>query len=165
MPVTPTGTLSLMLSRTRQIIAGSGTFQDVVEADDEAEALLSVFYHSVEDEDTARPYAIVRLMNDEDGQQISNTGYQFDGMILVEFHFDIPAEYIGNYSDSYLWFTNQIGAIISEITVLTRTGNVTNNYIAFHAISQGPLGLVDPVEHGNKHFGVSSWVMTVRSRP
>lgn len=161
MSLSPTGSLSLALSRARQIVAGSSTFQAVVEADDETAALASVFYHSVEDEDTVRPFAVVRMMNDEDVQRISSTGFQCDGMMVVEFHFDIPAEYT-DFSDKYIWLLNQIGQIKDEILTLARNPNQTNNYLAVQSMTQGPLGIVDPVEVREQSIGVSSWLMSAR---
>ena len=179
MPVTPTGPLSLMLSRAAEILAASPSFRAVVGAGNESQALAKIHYPCVnwerDRDDTTplptRPLAIIsRVYGDE--FRIDNRGAR-DGTLTFSFEFPVSTSFLASGdADSLvladaqgaeLQYLNDVGAILLDLINLSnavKAGGGNYGRIVDIDMSVPPMLAELDIENGGPQlFFTSAWIV------
>ena len=126
MAVTPTGFLSTPVDTLRTMLANSAAFQTWVGAADATAAKARIYPFTIDEGSYTRPYAIVTF--GDGGFSLNNVGtgaadsFQDRGQLRIFFEANVSAGNQGNHADSVYEFTNQIGAVLSDIAALAVSG-------------------------------------------
>lgn len=148
MALAASGLLSVPLDAAERLVASSSTFQTVTGAGSEAAAL--AFVHRAEGLDelsadgesiiNARPRAIVYYGDQMERTKIGVGDWTGEGTLLLAFQFatsstyevtedDNPTEEKAKEDDAIFEFTNNIGAIVSEMEANSGGSDGTNGYL------------------------------------
>lgn len=129
---TPSGIVSLPMTKLADLLANSATFQDIVGATTAANALERIHYFEASDEETEensgqlihpRSRAIIdglprnwERRRDGAGEWSGTAG------LVLSLELSLPSEYSDSPKEEAIWFGNKLGAIVSEMEVLTESG-------------------------------------------
>lgn len=134
-----------------QLVASSTTFQEIVDAATEAEALDFVHYPMASDQRDSetgqlvspRPRAIIDWGDSYEWTNIGTGEWRDSGSVMISFEFPVKAEDDGSFKDEAVEFGNQIGAILSEMAVKVESGTGTYANARTFSLIQPPATLVD----------------------
>lgn len=150
-----TGLLGLPLKHLALQVAASATFQAVTETDSEAEALDCISVGAADDTAIVPPRAIIRWPDESTIGQISRTGYDWSGSILLTFEFPGNPDHRDSFEDSYIDFCNHVGEVIREVLNLSGTAG----YLDVRTIKIGPIGQAVLEENQGAEFFVCHTVV------
>ena len=135
--------------RLKRLLAASATFQTLVGAADETAALNSIF--CPEALDITYPRAIVHPNGNMRGRKVGTALWANEGDASVTIEAEVPASDAGDVQDEMLWFSNRIGAMVSEMQTLAGRGQSVAGESHLNVIrwSQQDIGRdeVTEVEH------------------
>ena len=155
------------LVNARTLLAGSATFQSLVEAEDAAEAAERIYIPVLEPPETVdpetnwlsqvRPFAVIDQGDDRQMVAADTDTYDDGGTVLVHLEADVPEAYQGETTAQHAaaarWFYKLVGDVWSEILDLGNQGG----YLAVDHVRllSGPArpDLADRAEEGD-HFQV-----------
>lgn len=170
MAVTHTGFLSLPLLGLAKLVADSTTFRTLVGAANQAAALASIFYGLAETNPHSVPTrAIIRHLDALEMELVSPTIQSGNMALVLTFELEIPAAPGGGDSferkgDEYVWATNRVGAIVSEMATLAANAHATNGYVVMQQVSLGGFGWLDPKESNGLKIIGCEWFVHVPLR-
>jgi PKD repeat protein len=109
-----TGPMGIPLSKLRELIGASDTFQTWVGADDDAEGRARVYVGMNAEEDLERPFALVWPA--EILKTVIATGgvATCTGKLVAWFEGEVPELYRAS-ANATLWFANLVGAILNDM--------------------------------------------------
>ena len=152
---TPTSIFVKPLALMAQLVASSATFQDLVDAANEDEALAHVHYPMASDQrddDTQqmvhpRPRAIVDWGGDYSYWMEGTREWKDTGLVSLSFEFPVLSEDDGGMKDEAIEFGNKIGAIIEEMGVNSglNTADGSGTYVNLRRfdLAQPPATVTD----------------------
>ena len=138
--VSPTGLLALVVSKTRSALAASASFQALVVAADATEALDSIYFDYISQQDeneltsvAPMPRAIVRLNDKSTLELLTVDSCESSGTVQVILESTVPEDYQQASDDSaadrkakidaeVLWWLNTISGIPKEMQVASMSG-------------------------------------------
>lgn len=93
--------------------------------------------------DPSPPTCFVRFLADDDFGQVSTTGFDLRGMILMTFEAHVPTAYAADLSAGYRWWTNVVGRIRQEMkTAIVNGVGLCDNV----TLALGTIGMFPPDE-------------------
>lgn len=139
------------LALMAQLVASSATFQDIVDAATEAEALNFVHYPLASDQRDSetgqmvspRPRAIIDWGDSYDWSNVGTGEWRCNGSVLISFEFPVLAEDDGSFKDEAIEFGEKVGSILSEMAVNVESGSGTYANARAFTLVQPPATLVD----------------------
>lgn len=138
--------------RLMLLIAQSATFQSLTGAADEDDALNYIRSYSIEDltdaaTATALPRCFVDYPENWRSKRLDRTNnFVPEGSLAVSFEFEIPdAQSTPILQDEANWFSNQVGAIVSEMMANSGKGEpiagLTHLFVKEFGVIEGPFRL------------------------
>lgn len=147
MTVTPAGILihSYLL---REMVAACATFQAVVGAASATLAKERIYYPAAEGEDEHPwPRAVVSHSLGFGRTRTGLATWETVGSLKLSLELIVPSEEASTVQDSYNWFANKLGAIISEMEALSGTGEPvagqTHLNLSHVMLEEGPY--IEPI--------------------
>lgn len=159
MSLTPSETVSLPLSNVRTLLGDCDTFQSLMDASTAAQAKANTYYIETdqvidgeESTEAALPRCIVSYgVGTFRAERVTTGGWNVTGPVIAAIEVAVPAEYLNDYQQSLLWWTNQLGALLREMMTLGTPGA---GYIGLEEIGLESFGRVDPTHNnGVSYFG------------
>lgn len=160
--VSPSGPLSEPLDRLREQLCNCDTWQDWTKGEEEsgtyAIALTHTFLVGVDgDDDVAiRPWAWIGW--GEDWKTAKHSGdhpgvFRTEGGLLVQFLAAVPAAYVDDPADPWVWLMNKVGAITDELKAL----NGGSGYLHITGIELLDVDRADKTQRKNE----GDWVQAL----
>lgn len=163
MPITAEGPLGLALDYGKTTLANCATFQSIAGAADADAAKSAIHEGGTEDEPEAGgdARAIIRYAEEADIEQISTTGFDVQGMLVLVIEYPVPTALASDtYSEQYKNAINKFGLIIKELTELA--GARQAGYLNINRIGQGPIGKAFEEKNNGLEYFVGVWTLHYR---
>lgn len=127
-----TGPFSVPLSVLRSMLSESGTFIDWTSSDDAAEALGSIHYANVEEDDIVRPLAVIDIGEHWQSDLVAagvNGLFANSGEIILFFEANVADG--ATEGAALISFLDKVGGCVQDLQELSGEGG----YIAIHSIT------------------------------
>jgi hypothetical protein len=158
---TETGLLAIPLVALSRLIASSATFRTLVSAATATLALNHIYYQEVSDvlSDVdpptmlfPRPRALCYLAENFQFTRTGPGSWEQTGSVCFAIEATPPAPYLGDLRGEAVWFLNQVGSIVEEMSANSGGTDGTNPYLNVidFQIVNGPMPAVTSDETG--HF-------------